>query len=90
MLVSEASVVTDEMFTAAANTLAESVSQADLDAGSLYPPLTELRRISSRIAEAVVRVASDSGVGKKLSESEIPAAVKRMVWMPQYPRLNPV
>ncbi len=38
-----ASRVTDEMFMEAARTLAETVSRADLDQGSLYPPLRNIR-----------------------------------------------
>ncbi|WP_428939235.1 NAD-dependent malic enzyme [Fontivita pretiosa] len=88
-LVAEARVVTDAMFTAAATTLAECVSQQDLDAGALYPPVTALRHVSARIAEAVVREARDSGVGRDIPDSQIPRAVADFMWTPAYPELLP-
>jgi len=87
-LVSEATVVTDGMFTAAASTLAACVSQEDLDAGSLYPRMTQLRRITARIAEAVVREAREAGVGKPLADKDIPAAVAEAMWTPEYPEYD--
>jgi malic enzyme len=89
VLVSDARVVTDAMFTAAANALAECISQADLDSGSLYPRVTELRRISACIAQAVVREARDSRVGREIPDEQIPKAVAEFMWMPQYPALEP-
>ena len=49
--------VTDEMFFAAAKTLASLVTDVDLAKGSLFPPLQDIRRVSLGIAEAVAEVA---------------------------------
>jgi malate dehydrogenase (oxaloacetate-decarboxylating)(NADP+) len=49
--------VTDEMFMAAARTVASCVSEQDLAQGSLYPPLNEVRKVSARIAEVVAEIA---------------------------------
>jgi malic enzyme len=90
-LVSEARVVTDEMFAAAATALAERVSEADLASGSLYPPITELRSISTGIAEAVVRTAVRSGVaGRQIPDDAIADAVRSAMWVPEYPALEPI
>ena len=52
-----ARVVPDAFFLTAARTLAGIVKKADLDRGSLYPPLREIRRISLAIAVAVAEQA---------------------------------
>lgn len=85
VLVAHAREVTDAMFTAAASTLAHCVSQQDLDEGSLYPRLTELRAISAAIAEAVVRVARDTGIGRAIPDGDVPAVVAEAMWAPAYP-----
>ena len=53
----QAKLINDDMFLVAAKTLAEQVSQADLRAGALYPPLTDIRRLSVNIAKAVIDYA---------------------------------
>jgi malic enzyme len=83
-LVAEAREVTDGMCLAAAECLAGLVSGADLAAGSLYPPIGELRRVAGRIAEAVVRAARDDGVGRALEDAAIPDAVATARWEPGY------
>ena len=88
VLVSQASEVTDSMFTVAAAALVDCIKQTDLDQGALYPRVTELRRISALIAEAVVREARDRGLGKTLSDERIPSAVAEAMWTPEYPELE--
>jgi malic enzyme len=89
-LVSDARVITDEMFTAAAQTLADSVSESDLESGALYPRLTELRNISAKIAHAVVRIAREQGVGRDISDEQIPSEIAKTMWTPEYPALRPM
>jgi malate dehydrogenase (oxaloacetate-decarboxylating) len=88
-LVAEARSVTDGMFAAAAASLADQVAAADLAAGSLFPPVADLRRVTARVAEAVVRRAGAEGVGRTLAEEEVPRAVEALRWEPEYPRLEP-
>jgi malate dehydrogenase (oxaloacetate-decarboxylating)(NADP+) len=56
-----ASRVTDEMFMAAARALAQTVTTADLDQGSLYPPLQSIRSASLAVATAVAERIDSSG-----------------------------
>ena len=86
-LVAEARQVTDSMFRAASEMLAKSVSQQDLEAGTLFPRIRELRPVSARIAEAVVRDARDSGVGIEIGDQEIKRRVALAMWDPTYPRM---
>src|SRR5262245_2087735 len=87
-LVSEAREITDTMFAAAAEALAAQVAEADLREGALYPPIASLRRVTARVAEAVVREARDRGVGRALGDAEIPASVSAAMWEPVYPILD--
>ncbi len=56
--------ITDAMFMAAARTLAQQVGDDDLAQGSLYPPLSQVREVSARIAVAVAEVAFDAGLAR--------------------------
>jgi malic enzyme len=89
-MVAEANVLTDAMFTRAAETLAAMVGEDDLKAGKLFPPLSKLRPISQAIAEAVVREARDQAVGRPLTDEQIPQAVAAMMWQPRYATYQPV
>jgi malic enzyme len=84
-LVAEAREVTDGMFAAAARQLAEEIHDTDLRAGSLYPPIANIRRVTVGIARAVVRQARDEGVGRPLPDEAIAAAVAEAMWFPEYP-----
>ncbi len=88
-LLAEAREITEGMFSVAAACLATQVSDADLAAGSLFPPIADLRRVTARIAEAVVREARESGVGRTLSDEAIPAAVAAAMWNPVYLPMEP-
>jgi malic enzyme len=90
VLVSEAKEVTDAMFAVAADRLADEVRPEDLAAGSLFPAISELRRVTARIAEAVVKEARDSGVGKAIADEAIPRAVADATWDPSYVPMDPV
>ena len=54
--------VTDEMFLAAADTLAGMVTEADLAQGSIYPPLKDMRTVSAAIATSVAEVVFKRGL----------------------------
>ncbi|MGD8588729.1 MAG: NAD-dependent malic enzyme [Chromatiales bacterium] len=83
-LVAEASKVTEPMFAAAAEAVAEMVRTEELAQGALYPSLTRLREVSARIAEAVVKEARDSGIGRHIRDENISGEVDKMMWFPEY------
>jgi len=89
VLVCEAREVTDAMFAAAADTLAAEVSAEDLAAGSLFPRIGELRRITGKVAEAVVRQAAEDGVARNPADDP-KEAVATAMWEPSYPALEVV
>ncbi|MDK9704755.1 MAG: NAD-dependent malic enzyme [Sulfuritalea sp.] len=76
--------ITDEMFLAAAHTLAAQVTPADLDQGSLFPPLTNIREVSARIAVAVAEVAYQRGLAARPRGDDLRAQVQAEVFDPCY------
>jgi malic enzyme len=88
-IVAEARAVTDEMFLAAADSLAESVSSERLAQGALYPSQSELREVSRRIAVSVVCAARDCGIGRPYDQKEAEAQVASAMWFPAYQPYRP-
>jgi len=80
-----ASRVTDEMFMAAARTLAESVSPEDLAQGSLYPPLRGVREVSARIAAVVAEVAFRAELAEIERPDDLLAFMRSQMYDPTYP-----
>ena len=76
--------VTDAMFMAAARTLAEQVSAADLAQGSLYPPLSQVLEVSARIAAAVAEVAYRDGLAGIARPADLLAHIRAQMYDPRY------
>lgn len=76
--------VTDDMFYAAARALANEVSQADLALGALFPPLTAIRAVSSKIAAAVAATAYDAGLAAGERPLDLADHVQAHMWTPKY------
>ena len=87
VLVSEAREVTDGMFAAAADALAEQLPEEDLQAGCLFPRIASLRAVTAQVAEAVVRQAVSDGVARNAPESPADAVAAAM-WDPAYPPIE--
>jgi len=83
-IASETRLVTDEMFMAAAHTLAEMVSEADLKQGSLYPALPQIREVSARIGAAVAAVAYQRGLAAGPAPNDLRALVQAQMYDPRY------
>ncbi|OAE25308.1 hypothetical protein AXG93_4620s1220 [Marchantia polymorpha subsp. ruderalis] len=79
--------IRDEMFLAAAETLAGEVTDEDRKKGLVYPPLRKVRAVSAQIAKAVASKAYEHGVATNLPKPAnlLEIAEKRM-WTPQYRR----
>jgi malate dehydrogenase (oxaloacetate-decarboxylating)(NADP+) len=72
--------ISDSMFLAAARALAAMVSDTDLASGTLFPPLTDIRRVSLAIAVAVAEQAWMEG----LAQAERPVDTERMIAQQMY------
>jgi malate dehydrogenase (oxaloacetate-decarboxylating)(NADP+) len=84
VIASGSRLVTDEMFMAAAHTLANSVSEADLKQGSLYPALPRIREVSAQIGAAVADVAYQRGLADGPPPNDLIGYVQTQMYDPQY------
>jgi malic enzyme len=82
-LVSGAREVTDEMFVVAAAAVASEVPEDELRKGALFPRIANLRRVTARVAEAVVREATAKGLARN-SVPDVAAAIDAAMWEPVY------
>jgi malate dehydrogenase (oxaloacetate-decarboxylating)(NADP+) len=83
-IVSRARHVTNDMFLAAAQALAEQVSESDLAQGSLYPALPRIRDVSARIATGVAECAHRSGIAGSARPADLEAHMRAQMFDPRY------
>ena len=76
--------VTDEMFEAAARTLAAQVTEADMAAGRIYPVLSRIRDVSAAIATAVAEIAYREGLATQPQPDDIGRYIREFMYDPQY------
>jgi malate dehydrogenase (oxaloacetate-decarboxylating)(NADP+) len=84
VVASQARHVTDQMFAAAARTLASLVLPSDLEMGRIYPSLTRIREVSAHIAVGVAEVAFKAGLARVARPADVMALVKSTMWTPAY------
>tara|TARA_R110002074_G_scaffold401744_1_gene601153 strand:+ start:9361 stop:10986 length:1626 start_codon:yes stop_codon:yes gene_type:complete len=83
-IVSNAPVITEDMFLVAARTLANQVSQEDLDKGMIYPPLNTIREVSYNIALAVAENVYETKVVKTERPNDLQERIKNYMYEPDY------
>ena len=76
--------VTDQMFLAAAQTLARQVSDADLQKGRIYPSLKRIRDVSVHIAAAVMETAYQQGHATVARPADPMTHIRARVYEPVY------
>jgi malate dehydrogenase (oxaloacetate-decarboxylating)(NADP+) len=84
VLASEASRVTDEMFTAAAKSLNDQVTAEDLKIGRIYPALSRIREVSANIAVAVAGVVFERGLTKMPKPADLPGHIQSTMYEPDF------
>ncbi|HEY7161448.1 MAG TPA: NAD-dependent malic enzyme, partial [Acidobacteriota bacterium] len=77
-----ARIIPDEFFLTAAHTLADLVEEKDIMKGSLYPPLTEIRKISLAIAVNIAEKAYDSGLARTKRPRDIRKSIRDYMYDP--------
>ncbi len=83
-LASGATRITDEMFFAAAKSLASQVTQHDLELGRIYPSLANIREVSAQIAVAVAELAYDQALATEPRPANLLEHIKQMMFEPIY------
>jgi malate dehydrogenase (oxaloacetate-decarboxylating)(NADP+) len=78
--------VTDDMFLAAAGTLAGMVTEADLAQGSIYPPLKNMRAVSAAIATSVAEVVFKRGLAGVPKPADTAEFILKSMYDPSYPK----
>ena len=81
-IASRATRIPDAFFLSAARTLAGLVTPEDLDRGSLYPPLQEIRRISLEIATSVASAAYKLKLARGRRPKNLKSAIARVMYEP--------
>jgi len=81
--------VTGALFVAAAQALAGEVTADELAAGRLLPRVRDLRRVTGRLAAAVLREACKHDCGVPFAEDQVEAALEAARWRPEYAQYVP-
>lgn len=76
--------VIEEMFVAAARTLASLVRPEDLERGCVYPPLAHVREVSAQIAIAVAEIAFARGLATVARPADIASWIRAQMYQPDY------
>ena len=82
---SEATRVTDRMFSEAARALASLCLESDLAVGRIYPELRRIREVSAVLGAAVADVAFQGGLARVARPPDVLEFVKSRMWEPIYP-----
>lgn len=83
-ILTKAKIVTLDMFTTAAYALAECVAEKDLTAGTVYPNINELRRVSLHVAVEVIKNEIQDDSSHELHEKDLMEYVEACMWKPAY------
>ncbi|MEY4641224.1 MAG: hypothetical protein RLZZ227_1218 [Pseudomonadota bacterium] len=76
--------ITDDLLIAAAKALAEGVTQGQLNSGCLYPPLSQIREVSLRIAVAIAEAAALNGLTRRIIGPQFADEVGAAMYDPRY------
>ena len=87
LIIARSERATDDMFLAAAQALADAASRDALERGCLFPPLTEVRDVSAKIATAVAELAYEGGLARRPAphDRELGEYIRDQMYEPIYP-----
>ncbi len=76
--------ITDDMFLVAARCLAQQGTKADLQQGSIYPPMKNIRDVSLKIAIEVANYAFEHGLARAQRPDDVEQAITNYIYEPKY------
>lgn len=77
--------ITDGMFYAAAKALSEMVTDEQLAAGRVLPPITDIRKVSARVAAAVAASGLSDGIATRIPPTaDLEGHMRRAMYDPLY------
>ena len=76
--------VTDEMFIAAAEAVAEQVTAAELEGGLIYPPQSTILKTETRAAKRIAKVIFDRGLARVPEPKEVGRFIESHIYQPEY------
>lgn len=83
-IVADATVISENMFLAAAEALADEVSDEDIAEGAIYPRLPTIRDVSAKIAERVADTANSEGVAQATYSEGYAQVIQDYMYDPSY------
>ena len=83
-----ASTITRTMISAAATSLADCLSQSDIDEQCLKPEISRLWEVCGAVARAVAHQAIEDGVSTISNPEEIDGLIDAQRWRPRYPSID--
>ena len=85
IILSQAEVISDDLFLAAAETLSNLVSDEELSSGQLYPSIKDIKKVSKEIAITVAKKAFSEGLTNMAIPQDIESSLDRIIYNPVYP-----
>lgn len=83
-IASAARCLSDDVFLAAARALADDVDASDLEDGKLYPSLTNIRRVSLAVADAVADTVLDGSPRTRTRPAASGGGISDKIYQPRY------
>ena len=85
IILSQAEVISDDLFLAAAETLSILVTDKELSSGQLYPSIKDIKKVSKEIAITVAKKAFSEGLTNMAIPQNIESSLDRIIYNPVYP-----
>ena len=83
-IVGKLQTIDDSVFTTAAYALADAVSESDLSLNARYPKISDLKKISIKVATECLKNIIKTNPDVGLKEENLPKMIESLMWKPEY------